>query len=98
MVCVWRSENNLQELVVSFYHIGLRDQTQVIWIAPNSFSHLTNFLILYHLLILIHCLMLLIDFKIFYTYIHVYYPSLFFIKLINSLLMIWKLYTLHFCI
>lgn len=69
MVCVWRSENNLQELVVSFYHIGLRDQTQVIWIPPNSFSHLTNFLTLYHLLILIHCLMLLIDFKIFYTYI-----------------------------
>lgn len=26
---VWMSENNFQELVLSYYHVGLGDQTQV---------------------------------------------------------------------
>lgn len=29
-VCVYKSENNLPELVLSSYHVGLEDQTQVI--------------------------------------------------------------------
>lgn len=29
-LCVYESENNLPELVLSSYHVGLEDQTQVI--------------------------------------------------------------------
>lgn len=33
-VCVWRSEDNLQELVLSFHCVGSGDQTQVV--RPGS--------------------------------------------------------------
>lgn len=30
-VHAWRLENNLKELILSFLHVGCRDQTQIIW-------------------------------------------------------------------
>jgi hypothetical protein len=45
MVCIWRSEGNLRELVFCSYLIGLRDQTQVIRLGLKHLhllSHLTG--------------------------------------------------------
>ena len=45
MACVWRSENNLRELVLSFHHVGLGDWTQDIRLGSKShclMSHLTG--------------------------------------------------------
>lgn len=33
--CVWRSEDNLQEYVFSFHHMGSGDQTQVVKLGSN---------------------------------------------------------------
>lgn len=32
-MCTWKSENNLEELVLSFYHMGHRDQTWILRIG-----------------------------------------------------------------
>jgi hypothetical protein len=31
--CIWTSEDNLWELILSFHHVGHRDQTQVVRLA-----------------------------------------------------------------
>lgn len=50
-VLLWGSKNNLLELVLSFYHVDLRNQTQVITLGANVFtlmSHLTSFNIFHY--------------------------------------------------
>lgn len=47
MVHMWRLENNLQELVLPFYSVGPRAQTQVVWLsgyAPSAFTDHVNVL------------------------------------------------------
>lgn len=42
---VWRSENNYQESVLAFHHMGLRDQTLIPMLGSKCFyqlSHLTS--------------------------------------------------------
>jgi hypothetical protein len=41
MVQVWRSEENLQELVLSFHHVGSKASTQVIKLVQQMsiFTH-----------------------------------------------------------
>lgn len=39
---VWESEGKLQELVVSFCHVGLRDETQVIGIGCRCLCPLSH--------------------------------------------------------
>lgn len=41
---VWRSQYNFQELVVSFYHVGLRDDAQVIRLDSKGFYQLSHLL------------------------------------------------------
>lgn len=41
----WRSEDNLSELILSYHHAGLREQTQAIKLGSKCFyllSHLTG--------------------------------------------------------
>lgn len=38
-VHVWRSEENLLELVLSFYHVGSGNQTQAISLVASTFTH-----------------------------------------------------------
>lgn len=35
---VWRSEDNFQEMVLSFHHIGLKNQTQTVRLSTNHFT------------------------------------------------------------
>lgn len=37
-VCVWRSEVNLEELILSFHSVSSRDQTQVIRLGSKNLS------------------------------------------------------------
>lgn len=39
---VWRSEDNMQESFLTFYHVNLRDQTQVIRLVESFFTLLTE--------------------------------------------------------
>lgn len=38
-VRVWRSEDNLQELVLSFHYVGSGDQTQWSGLVASAFIH-----------------------------------------------------------
>lgn len=38
-VHLWKSEDNLLELVLSFYHVGSGDQTQAISLVASTFTH-----------------------------------------------------------
>lgn len=42
MMYIWKSENNLWESVLSFYHMGSRIQTQVIRLVASTLTHLSN--------------------------------------------------------
>lgn len=37
-MCIWRAEDNLQELVYSFNYVGLRNGTQVLGIGTPDLS------------------------------------------------------------
>lgn len=36
---MWRSENIIQASVILFYHVGAKDQTQVLWFGSKVFTH-----------------------------------------------------------
>lgn len=36
---MWRSEDNLWELILSFHQMGSGDQTQVVRFAPSATTH-----------------------------------------------------------
>ena len=43
--CIWKSENNLWELVIPFHHVDLQDKTQVVRLGekcPHPLNHLTS--------------------------------------------------------
>lgn len=42
MVYIWKSENNLHEMVLFFYHAGSREQTQVIMIVSKHLYLLSH--------------------------------------------------------
>ena len=36
---MWRSEDNLLEIVLSFYHVGSGDQIQAFSLVTSTFTH-----------------------------------------------------------
>lgn len=42
MVCIWRPEDNFRELLLSFYHVGPRNQTQAIRLQGKQFYHVSH--------------------------------------------------------
>lgn len=36
---IWRSEDNVQWLVISFYHVGSEEQTQVLGFEASALTH-----------------------------------------------------------
>lgn len=36
MVCVWRAEDSLQELILVFHHVGLMARTQAVKLGGTS--------------------------------------------------------------
>lgn len=45
MVYIWKSEDNCKESVLSFHHVGLRDQTEVIRLGGKHLYPLSKIIL-----------------------------------------------------